>query len=345
MSNDRLYFFDNLKFILISLVVIGHFLQFYLNNDYITGSYLFIYSFHMPLFVFVTGFFAKSIIKADSNKRLNKIISFFLIYLLYKAIIFLIINYMYHENYNFLVFTEAEAPWYLCGCTMWIIITNVFKNVKPLYLFIFSFICFLFIGYDVNIGDQFSLSRVIVFYPFYLLGYYMTIDNAKKLIKFLHSKKFLHILAVTLLIVIYFLFINYANELYFLRPIFTARNPFSYVEFPTDLLITGAAFRLFWFIYVILIALAFFIIVPDQKTSYSEFGSRTLQVYVLHLPIVLILMHEPVLSFLVNLFGNHVYFALVIMGFITCAILSLKCFEKPFIKLMKYDFSKLYIDK
>ena len=249
---------------------------------------------------------------------------------------------MYHESYYFLFFTEAEAPWYLLGCIMWIIITNVFKNVKSIYLFIFSFFCFLFIGYDVNIGDQFSLSRVIVFYPFYLLGYYMTMEKANKLLKFLHSKRSFFIMAVLFLFIIYFIFIHYANDLYFLRPIFTARNPFLYVEFPIDILFTGAVFRLLWFIYIILIALAFFAIIPIRNTSYSEFGSRTLQVYVLHLPIVLIVMHEPVLSFIVDLFGRHIYFGLVIIGFIICAIFSLSFFEKPFAKILNTNFSKFY---
>ncbi|MBR2651323.1 acyltransferase family protein [bacterium] len=189
MDKNRLYFFDNLKFILITLVVIGHFLMFSSENEYAKGVFLFIYSFHMPLFVFVTGFFAKKVIHGDENKRLNKIIGFFIIYLIYKFIVFLMYNYIYNEEYDFYIFTEYEVPWYLLACVVWIIITYVFKNIKFKYLFIFSIICFLFIGYDNNIVDQLCLSRVIIFYPFYLLGYYMSEDQLNKLVIFLHNKK------------------------------------------------------------------------------------------------------------------------------------------------------------
>ena len=342
MNKNRLYFFDNLKFILITLVVIGHFLMFSSKDDYAMGNFLFIYSFHMPLFVFVTGFFAKRIISADGNRRLNKIISFFIIYLIYKLFIFLICNYVYNVEYVFNFFTESEAPWYLLGCIIWIMITVIFTEVKPKYLFIFSFICFLFISYDNNIVDQFCLSRVLIFYPFYLLGYYITPEQINKIVDILHNKKRYLLLSIVFLTGVYFIFVYCAKDLYFLRPFFTARNPFAYIDFPFDILCTGAFFRAFWFLYLILLGLAIFTIIPNKKTSYSEFGSRTLQVYVLHFIVVLIVMYGSTFSFLVKLFGNHVYAVLIIIGFVTSLVLSLRVFEKPFAKILKLDFSKLY---
>lgn len=55
MIQERKYKFDNLRFILMFLVVFGHFLA--LQDEY--SLYRFIYSFHMPAFIFISGYFAK----------------------------------------------------------------------------------------------------------------------------------------------------------------------------------------------------------------------------------------------------------------------------------------------
>ena len=58
-KSERLCGFDNLKFVLIFLVVLGHFLEI---SEAFEGSELLlrtIYSFHMPAFLFLTGYFAK----------------------------------------------------------------------------------------------------------------------------------------------------------------------------------------------------------------------------------------------------------------------------------------------
>lgn len=72
MTKERVHFFDNLKGILIFLVVFGHFaLPVHSASDTLNALYGFIYIFHMPLFVFVSGFFAKSIVK-NGRLRIEK---------------------------------------------------------------------------------------------------------------------------------------------------------------------------------------------------------------------------------------------------------------------------------
>lgn len=63
-------YFDNAKFILIFLVVFGHFLQTFIA-DYagVRVLYIYIYTFHMPAFVLISGFFAKSFGKPGYLKK------------------------------------------------------------------------------------------------------------------------------------------------------------------------------------------------------------------------------------------------------------------------------------
>lgn len=56
---ERNYLFDNLKFLLIVLVVFGHSLEeISLEHNYAIIR-AWIYSFHMPVFVFISGYFRK----------------------------------------------------------------------------------------------------------------------------------------------------------------------------------------------------------------------------------------------------------------------------------------------
>ena len=59
MEQKRIYLFDNIKFLLILLVVIGHLIEhspMLKTQDCFRGIFLYIYAFHMPLFIFISGF-------------------------------------------------------------------------------------------------------------------------------------------------------------------------------------------------------------------------------------------------------------------------------------------------
>lgn len=83
-SNVRDGYADFLKYVLISLVVLGHFIGLYQHRVGISGGlYTWIYAFHMPLFVFISGYFSKHI--TNYRKRSVDV-------LLYPFILFQFIN-------------------------------------------------------------------------------------------------------------------------------------------------------------------------------------------------------------------------------------------------------------
>jgi len=61
--DNRDYFWDNLKAFLMVLVIFGHTVTSLREVKEITGLYYFVYTFHMPLFVFTSGFMAKTIMR------------------------------------------------------------------------------------------------------------------------------------------------------------------------------------------------------------------------------------------------------------------------------------------
>lgn len=64
--SKRIDYWDNMKAVLIFLVVLGHvILPVRENNDVLSVLFYTIYLFHMPAFVFVAGFFSKNYVKKE----------------------------------------------------------------------------------------------------------------------------------------------------------------------------------------------------------------------------------------------------------------------------------------
>ena len=60
MMKKRDYLFDNSRTLLILLVVAGHFIEtIFQNNWLLEGLKWIIYAFHVPAFVFISGYFSK----------------------------------------------------------------------------------------------------------------------------------------------------------------------------------------------------------------------------------------------------------------------------------------------
>lgn len=106
----RIALFDNIKGLLIILVVAGH-MMYPIHNDNPTLSTTFdiIYLFHMPLFVFMSGLFAKSTYR-NGSLNYDRIISFAVLGIAYQAAL-LAVSSKDITLASMLRFTSA--PWYL----------------------------------------------------------------------------------------------------------------------------------------------------------------------------------------------------------------------------------------
>ena len=70
-------YLDNVKFVLIAFVIVGHSLVPTLNTDSARSLYIFIYTFHMPLFVLVSGYLSRNF--WNSNAKTNKLVDTFVV--------------------------------------------------------------------------------------------------------------------------------------------------------------------------------------------------------------------------------------------------------------------------
>ena len=166
-DRQRNYQLDNIRAILIYLVVLGHLIP-TTGAGYRGNLYNFIYTFHMAVFVFTSGYYARF----DRKKILK--------HYLWPYIFFQTAYYYFNV---FALKTEAffgfTTPYY----TLWYLLTvATYYCCIPLFqtrnrkheiiAIALSFLAALLIGLDDTVGAYLSLSRTVTFLPFFLLGLY-----------------------------------------------------------------------------------------------------------------------------------------------------------------------------
>lgn len=169
-AKPRLYGYDNIKCILIFLVVLAHLIEISAPFEGKQQLYTLIYSFHMPVFIFLSGFFAK-----HSSSKI--VFHFIYPYLLFQMLYLLYHNLVLYpdapEIYQFT--TPYWALWYLLAMVfyyMLIPLLNQQKLWQCAVVFLLSVAASILAGFDNEIGFFLTLSRFFTFLPYFVLGYY-----------------------------------------------------------------------------------------------------------------------------------------------------------------------------
>lgn len=309
-NKERIHLFDNVRFVLILLVVIGHFADVYASKSAICRSiYLCIYAFHMPLFLFLSGLFYKS------KNILPKVLGFVAVGFLYKIVVFLEQLILY-DKASFLLLSDATMPWYMFVLAIYLAVSYGLRNVDKRYILIGSIILACFSGYDASIGDYLYLSRAIVFYPCFVLGQMIDKDT----IIDVTSKKSWKLVSIIILAVWVFLCFARLENWYAYRALFTGRNPFKVNEMFAE---WGCIYRLFSYFITLVTSFSVLCLVPRRKIrGITVFGERTLQVYFWHRPVLIALSYFGVASALsTSAKGKMIW---LMLSVVTTFVLSLK---------------------
>lgn len=318
LESKRISFYDNLKFILILLVVVGHFIDLKTDNsDIYKGLFLFIYSFHMPIFIFISGLFYRN------KKTKEKVVMFILLGLLAKIVLFLT-SFILQGNVSFSLFNHPDLPWFMFALAFYILISSFLNNIDKKYLLIFSILLACIIGYDNSIGSFLSLSRIIVFYPFFILGQMIDKNEILKL----HDDKILKIISFFVIIVWIIICFYGLDYSYILRLLYTGKNP--YIVNP-DFIKWGMFYRLICYISTLCVSMAILSLVPLRSFKLSKLGSKTLQVYFWHYVFIDIFMFIG-LDNIIN-FGALGKLIWMLFGIIITFILCLNIFSVPLDKV------------
>ncbi len=160
----RLSQVDSLKGATIVLVVFGHLIEPLISQQGFMKIYVAIYSFHMPLFVFIAGLFAKNTIDARDGENIVKrillpFLAFHFLYTWYATIM--------PGAYQYGPLQPYWHLWFLFSLLCWRLMMPILGSPVGL---IAALTITLIAGNFPIINVDFGLSRTLYFLPFFILG-------------------------------------------------------------------------------------------------------------------------------------------------------------------------------
>lgn len=269
----RNYLLDNLKVLLIFCVVFGHVIEYYINQSQILkGIYIFIYIFHMPLFVFISGYFSKNIEKISKSAIKGLLLPYIIFNMIWYTAV-----YIGTREFMFSVLYPGWTLWYLLSLFFWRISLKHLINIK--YILPISFIFGLLIGLLPGGSSVLSISRTITFLPFFLLGYYTRENHLDKI-------KEKNKLISTIMIIIFagITFYVVKNNIIDYKFFYNSK---SYYESGLTVF-QGISFRILLYIGAIVFSICIINITPKIKVIYSYIGKATMNIYVFHIYLILL---------------------------------------------------------
>ncbi|MFJ8783963.1 acyltransferase family protein [Streptomyces sp. NPDC102476] len=166
---ERDAYFDNAKYLAIVLVAVGHAWEpLRVGSRSVSALYLLVYTFHMPAFIVVSGYFSRNF--DASPGRLRRLVTG------------LVVPYVVFETaYTFFTRWTDRVPdrpvslldplyltWFLVALFVWRLTTPLWQRVRhpvPLALAVA-----MLATLTPSIGDDLDLQRVLQFLPYFVLG-------------------------------------------------------------------------------------------------------------------------------------------------------------------------------
>ena len=168
LSAPRVAFWDNARFALIALVVVGHTISTARHDTALAyGIYTYIYLFHMPALIALSGYFSRA---NASTKTVRATVRLIVLWVLWEGIWVVI---------GFAAIDETPAQSFLVSpsWTLWYLVTIVTMRIVLPYMaqlrhpLLISIVIALFGGVIPVIGTEFSAARTLTFLPFFVAGW------------------------------------------------------------------------------------------------------------------------------------------------------------------------------
>ena len=301
----RVVVFDNIKFFLIVLVIYGHLT----NIGCLVPGYVYsvIYSFHMPLFVFLSGYFTKK----HDPKFNQTVLNLFLLYVVFCLLSWSVNICVYHKPAFSSIYRTPFALWYLLCLVYWKTIIHFTSEsiLKGFWFFLIALIVSVLPLFLML--DFFSISRCLSFFPFFLLGWLAKENNwINKFDGFLNESRRNRvnciIVGCLLSLVCCIIAILIPVDIYW------GLNP---VKYPFFLVLV---YKVLSWIIAVVISATIYLLMPKQRGL--EEGKHTLFYYLFHTILLF-----PIFDLLVDYLPYTVFTTFAVLG---CVLLSLFLLRK-----------------
>ena len=297
------YMVDNIKALLIFLVVFNHMIAFQLvrENELIRHIWYAITMFHMPAFVFVSGYLSKH--PQDQLKNFKN--------LLLPYVLGYILNwYVYAWNGQQMDFEilrpSGTVMWYLLALLVYRLTIEALGRVR--FVMVLSILFSLWAGTRPEFSTYLSASRIVVFFPFFVAGYLWKSSYTQVLRSF-RAKWILLFLSGGILFAVPQFMISQRLPI----DLFRGNHSYQMSGLTTQV---GIVLRLMMYLVSFIMILAFFALIPDKKLPVSFIGRNTMSIYFFHYPLLIILNGLMILRLpqLMNLGGVLLLSAVIVLA-------------------------------
>jgi fucose 4-O-acetylase-like acetyltransferase len=260
--------FDNAKMALIILVVIGHSWTLLPKNLVDDWLYDFLYSWHIPAFVIVTGYLSKSF-EYTRARMWNLVTTVAVPYVLFEGVYALFRHEVGGVTFERLWANPHWPMWYLSAMFFWRLMTPIFKRMPAKV--VVSVVISLLAGLYAN--DLLDNARIFGLLPFFVLGLKMH-DGHWNMLRSRRARWYGFAVLLVLLVLAWFSSQGWIeSEWFYYRTRYDSLDPNNLraITIRMQLLIVGLCG-----------SFAFYAVVPRTKTWFSALGSATLVVYLFH---------------------------------------------------------------
>ncbi|WP_079159691.1 acyltransferase family protein [Streptomyces griseus] len=161
-------YFDNVKYLAIVLVAVAHAWEPVMDGSRVTRAlYMFVYTFHMPAFILVSGYFSRSF--DMSPARVKRLVAGVAVpYVLFETAYSLFRRYAGSDDVAITLLDPMYLTWFLIALFVWRVTTPLWRALRhPLPV---ALTLAVLASLTPGIGDDLDLQRVLQLLPFFVLG-------------------------------------------------------------------------------------------------------------------------------------------------------------------------------
>ncbi len=267
---ERDYSFDNIRAVLIFLVVFCHLGELY-SSRIISQIYLTVYTFHVPCLFFVSGYYAKFDPKKTAKHLLLPYVVFHLLYRVFDCLVM-----TPGKRFVFQITYPYWHTWFLLAlfwCFLMIPLLKTENRRAALGILGLLTALSMYVGTDKEVGHLFAASRTMVFLPCFFAGYYAGTVFAPGFLQAVRKRRWL-LAAVCVPLILAYLW--YAHRIDLPYKLLFGSQPYKDSGGDMWLRLLTLCTAMVWMLLLICVS-------PNRKLPLiSVIGQRTMPIFLLH---------------------------------------------------------------
>lgn len=259
---------DNAKFAAILLVVVGHAWTDLRDVWPVEAAYMFVYAFHVPVFVLLAGYVSKS--SLTPYKALKTGAALLGSYLVFEYLYESLQGWAGDYDVNHNPMAPSWVMWFLAALLMWRLSAPLWRRL-PAWLGIGSAVAISLLG-GLSSEDDYAVAKTLSLLPFFVIGLHLHqahLDAVRSPRVRRWALALMASVAVVCLVVASRFDIGWLRWRY------------SYAELGVSTPV-GMLLRLAVIVAALALAAAFVTLVSSRRTWRTEWGTRTMYAYLLH---------------------------------------------------------------